>query len=254
VSLGNHREVVAERDRLLGENADFAKRVQHLEASNESLGAERVRLIEEIEDLRESQAALTESVADLERQEASLREVLSGREAEIALRTQGLESLRGGYQGLVADLESEVAAGQIEIERLREGLRLNVTDAILFDSGSARLKPAGQEVLGRVAVRLRELSHEVEVQGHTDNVPIQGALARRYPSNWELAAARATGVVRWLEEQGVDPARLTGVSFGANHPIAPNDSPEGRARNRRIEIRLLPASDEPTEPVPASTD
>jgi chemotaxis protein MotB len=74
----------------------------------------------------------------------------------------------------------------------------------------------------------------------------------RYPTNWELAAARATGVVRWLEKQGVNPTRLTGVSFGEHHPVAPNDTPEGRAQNRRIEVRLLPKHDPPPVAPPAA--
>jgi chemotaxis protein MotB len=80
----------------------------------------------------------------------------------------------------------------------------------------------------------------VLVQGHTDDVAIRGALAQRFPTNWELAAARAARVVRALEAGGVDPARLAAVSLGEHHPVVPNDTPEGRAENRRIEIRLIP--------------
>ncbi len=111
---------------------------------------------------------------------------------------------------------------------------------ILFATGSARLNSAGRSVISTVAARLDELTHRVEVQGHTDDVPIKGALALRYPTNWELAAARASEVVRLLERKGIRPGRMTAVSFGEHRPVVANDSPEHRAQNRRIEIRLLP--------------
>jgi chemotaxis protein MotB len=84
------------------------------------------------------------------------------------------------------------------------------------------------------------------VRGHTDSVPIRGGLASRYPSNWELAGARASHVVRYLAERGIDPRRLISLSRAEFEPIAPNDTPEGRQKNRRIEIAL-----EPTRPAPA---
>jgi chemotaxis protein MotB len=91
-------------------------------------------------------------------------------------------------------------------------------------------------VLRKLGRRLNELSHSIEVRGHTDDIPIAG----RYPSNWELAAARASSVSRLLVDVGVDPARLTVVSRAEYEPIASNDTIEGRAKNRRIEIRLEP--------------
>ena len=101
------------------------------------------------------------------------------------------------------------------------------------------------EVLEKVAGQLTQLNDFVEVRGHTDNRRIGGALARRFPSNWELAAARAARVVRLLEERGVPGDRLAVVSYGPNVPLVPNDSAENRALNRRIEIRLEPRKAEP---------
>jgi chemotaxis protein MotB len=92
-------------------------------------------------------------------------------------------------------------------------------------------------VLGKVAERIKSVPHRVEVGGHTDDVPIRTA---RFPSNWELASARATGVVRILAQQGVDATRLSAVSFAEFAPVADNETPQGRARNRRIEITLKP--------------
>ena len=245
VTRGSYLEATRERDQLATEKHRLEERVKLLEASNKALSSERIELINSVEDLRQSQIELEEGVRDLERRHAEASQALAEREAQLG----ELQQLTGTYEGLISDLESEVQAGQIEIERMRDGLRLNLSDEILFDSGSAALNPSGREVLSRVGARLTELPDRVEVQGHTDNVPIARG---PYPSNWELAAARATGVVRWLEQQGVDPTRLTGVSFGEYHPIAANDTPEGRARNRRIEVRLLPNPGAPPVAPPAA--
>jgi chemotaxis protein MotB len=236
VTRGTHRDVVSERDRLTEANQRLSERVRLLEASNVSLSSERIALLEELEDLRQEQASLDKRVRELRRTRSVLEASLRQREEQVA----ELERLHGTYEALVADLESEVSAGQIQIEQLREGLRLNLSDQILFPSGSAELSAGGRRVLRTVAAQLTELPHRVEVQGHTDDIPIRGGLAGRFPSNWELAGARAARVVRLLHEAGVDATRLTAVSFGAQHPVAGNDTPEGRARNRRIEIRLIP--------------
>jgi len=230
VSSGKYREVVGERDRL-------QERVEQLEVSSTSLDAERARLLDQMEDLRQKQEQLDRDVARLRKAEAELSQNLAAREAELQVRNQELGELRSTYHGLVSDLEAEVAAGQIEIEQLREGLRLNLSEDVLFPSGSAEMNPQGREVLGKVAERVKSVPHRVVVQGHTDDVPIATA---RFPSNWELAGARASRVVRLLAENGVDPTRLSAVSLSEYQPRAPNDTPEGRARNRRIEITLQP--------------
>lgn len=243
VTRGSYDEVVEDRDALKA-------RLVQLERSNASLSAERVRILDELEDLHQERERLATDVAKLERTRSELSKNLSRREQELAARQAELAGMRSTYDGLVSDLEAQVAAGEIEIEQLREGLRLNLSQEILFPPGSARLGAAGRSVLAKVAARLAKVGHSIEVQGHTDDVPISGALARRYPTNWELASARATEVVRLLAERGVGAERLTAVSFGEFRPVAPNDSPEGRARNRRIEIRLQP---EEAAPAPGAT-
>jgi chemotaxis protein MotB len=233
VGRGTHNEVVAERDSL-------SKRLGRAEATTESLDVERVKLLEQMEDLREKREVLERDVRRLGRAEAELSANLANREAELEERNQEIAKLRGTYDALVQDLEAEVAAGEIQIEQLREGLRLNVAQDILFASGSTQLNESGERVLRKVASQLVKLPHSVEVQGHTDNVPVRASA--RFPSNWELAAARAAQVVRLFASAGVDPTRLRAVSFGEFHPVAGNETPEGRLRNRRIEIRLEPAS------------
>jgi chemotaxis protein MotB len=240
VTRGTHQEVVDERERLRQEKAELEQQVKRLSASNESLGSERVRLIEEMEDLYQARATLEADVGKLVRTEAILSEALREREAELASSSQELRNLRGTYHGLVNDLQEEVAAGQIEIEQLREGLRLNLTQDVLFASGSVELNAAGIAVVKKVAARLKSVPNGVEVQGHTDSVPISAQASPRFPTNWELAASRASHVVRLLQQEGIEPGRLSAVSFGPYRPVASNDTREGRGKNRRIEIRLQP--------------
>jgi chemotaxis protein MotB len=249
VSPGRHGEVVDERDALAGENERLAQRVTLLEASNQSLSQERVDLISAVEDLRQEREELAAAVTSLQAAREELEESLRAREEALVVRREELASLRETYDGLVTDLQSEVASGRIQIEQLREGLRVNLSQEILFPLGSAELGAEGRRVLAAVAARLQDLANRVEVQGHTDDLAIHGRLARVYPSNWELGAARAASVVRLFEREGLASDRLVAVSFADTRPVAPNDTPEGRARNRRIEIRLAP-SEEP-DPAPA---
>ncbi len=238
VSGGTHRTVVDERDRLSEQNRKLSQDLRRARASNESLSSERVELFDQLEDLRGRREELERSIKTLGRE----REELAANLADAESEREKLADVETTYRSLVEDLESELAAGQIQIEQLTQGLRLNLAEEILFPSGSARLSQRGVSVIERVGDQLknRNQGYRVDVQGHTDNVPIRGELTRRYPSNWELAAARASSVVRVLEGRGVESGRLSAVSLGEFHPVASNKSPEGRAKNRRIEIRLIP--------------
>jgi len=118
---------------------------------------------------------------------------------------------------------------------------MDVVDKILFDSGEARIKEDGLKVLQRVVDILQTVKDKnILIEGHTDNVPIVGRLAQRYPTNWELSHARAINVTRYLQEKGIDPRILSATAYGEYQPIADNSTPEGRAKNRRIAIILLP--------------
>ena len=240
-------ELQEQQNKTVAERDDLASQVARLEVERASFEEQYLDAQESFEDERLTRTTLA---GDLLRVENKATRLDSDLEAErlahleaasaLALRETQIASMQGTYDELITDLESELSSGQIEIERLREGLRLNVSDDVLFASGSARLDQIGREVLIKVAVRLKDLDDFVEVRGHTDDRGIRGNLAKRFPSNWELAAARAASVVRLLEEHGVPGGRLAVVSLGPNDPLVANDSPENRARNRRIEIRLEP--------------
>jgi chemotaxis protein MotB len=133
-----------------------------------------------------------------------------------------------------ADLESK----DVTISKLQGKLTVNILDRVMFDSGEAVLKPAGQSVMLKIAALLAaHPTLKIHVIGHTDNVPIRG----KFASNWELSTARALAAVHFLTEKaGVDPRRVGAVGYGEYRPIADNSTVEGRARNRRIAITILP--------------
>jgi chemotaxis protein MotB len=245
VTRGTHDTVVGD---LEERNSKLESRVRDLERSNRSLSDERAELLDSMEDLRQEREDLSVDVAKLQKTKDLLSAHLREREEEV----HELSKLKSTYQGLVDELEQEVTAGQIQIEQLSEGVRVNLSQEILFRSGAVQLEPHGVEVLRKVAGQLSGTSHVIEVQGHTDDVPLSVNLAQRWGTNWELAGARAASVVRLLQEEQVHPDRLTAVSFGEFAPVSSNDSAEGRARNRRIEIRLKPVEDPAMIQVPAA--
>jgi len=169
-------------------------------------------------------------------------------------REKELSALKGTQDELVSGLKKEIESKQVQVERFRDQLRVDVVDELLFDSGEAELKPAGQAVLAKVGNILEKTEDRtIEVQGHTDNVPIVGALAKKYPTNWELSAARAVNVARFLQQNGVEPARLSAAAHSEYRPRSANDSDDGRRKNRRIEI-LLGSKVAPQASAPPATN
>ena len=147
------------------------------------------------------------------------------------IRAKKLENFR---EEILNEIDRMGIAGYVSIVDEKEKLVLRLASQILFDSGSATIKPEGRTVLGELGGSLSELDHHIEVQGHTDNRPINTA---QFPSNWELSNQRATNVVRFLQDQsGVMPNRLRSTGFGEYQPIGDNATDEGRQANRRIDI------------------
>jgi chemotaxis protein MotB len=132
---------------------------------------------------------------------------------------------------------AETGLNQVDIRRSQRGVVMTLADELLFSSGDARISVAAYPLLEKIAHLIKAVGVAVEIQGHTDDIPIQ---TPRYPSNWELSTARAVNVLRYLiEEQHADARRMTAVGFGEFHPLGPNDTDSQRARNRRVEIIFL---------------
>lgn len=125
----------------------------------------------------------------------------------------------------------------IEVSVQGESVRFRISSEILFESGQAQLSMRGLDALDRLIPALESNGHEIRVAGHTDDVPIR---TERFPSNWELSSARAGQVVRFLESQGIPPDRMVALGYAHTQPRSSNETPEGRARNRRVELVLNP--------------
>jgi chemotaxis protein MotB len=188
--------------------------------------------------LQSSKSELTQKVGQLTTENADLNQKL--RDAEQARQAE-LAKMQSEQDQLVNGLKNEIAAGQIQVQQLKGKLSVNMVDKILFPSGSAQLKSTGEQVLNKIADVLKQIhDKDIRIEGHTDNVPIGGVLQEKYPTNWELSTARATTVVRFLQDKaGIDPAHLVAAGYSEYHPTVPNDSDAGRAANRRIEIALV---------------
>ncbi|MCP4901917.1 MAG: OmpA family protein [bacterium] len=189
-------------------------------------------------------SSLLNRVADLEGLLEELDQTSGDLQTEVREKEERLAALRAEQDEMVDELQQEIADGQIQVEQLRGQLRVDMVNEILFDSGEAVLKPAGAEVLRKIGSVLKKTENrQIIVQGHTDNVAIVGKLAERYPTNWELSAARAINVVRFLQDEiGIDPARLAPTAFSEYQPRENNSSEAGRQKNRRIEILVAPRS------------
>jgi chemotaxis protein MotB len=126
---------------------------------------------------------------------------------------------------------------EVELSLTKEGLIMRLSDHAVFDVGEALISPSALPLFNKIGAILRRTSYAVRIEGHTDNLPIKTA---QYPSNWELSTARAVNVLRhFIETQDIPPQRLSAVGFGEYRPLASNDSPQQRAKNRRVEIIFL---------------
>ena len=230
-------------------NASLTEQIDRLSAERQKLTAERdslnTRLGALAEELALTTAEARRTIKELNDRNLELEGDKQMLEESVALvrktRDEAVRTVNKTYEGLLNEMKDEIEQGQIVITELKGKLTVDVVDKILFDSGQVEIKPEGLAVLKKVVDILIPVSDKIiRVEGHTDNVPIKGGLAKRYPTNWELSAARAITVTRYLENEGLDPALLSAAAFGEYQPVADNATPEGRAKNRRIAIVLLP--------------
>jgi chemotaxis protein MotB len=149
---------------------------------------------------------------------------------------QMMEEQMERWQAFADFLYEQDLSSEVDIQLLQDGVKITLSDSLTFDSGSSDLLPVAKVVLEQVAEVLGDRVLEIEVQGHTDNVPISNIL---YQSNWHLGAARSVSVVQYLQAQAeIDPSNFKASSFGEYRPVSENETANGRRRNRRVEIYL----------------
>ena len=222
---------VTEVERCQAELGQTQNQLGAAQAHVEQLRKEREERDDAIEQLRADAAKLATNLQATEREMEALR------------RAHALTEQRNElYRTLVARLRDAIGAGTLAVEVRKGKMLVKLGDAILFDPGQAILKLDGQRALRQVAQALKEIpDRDFLVAGHTDNRPIKSS---PYASNWDLSTARAVTVVRFLQGEGVDPRRLAAAGYSEFDASADTDSDAGRARNRRIEVVVMPRIDE----------
>lgn len=247
----NLQELQQKQADLSRENADLKAKVAELTGDLADICLVRDRLVESTKGLVGSLKStadeknqkileLMQRINELEKENTRMKDdivnIRKVKEEEVKKVSSTLEEM-------TERMKEQIAKGDLTIRELRGKLTVDMKASVLFDSGKADVKPEGVLVLNKMIDTFKSLKGKViRIEGHTDNKPISGHLALRYPTNWELSAARAINVTRFLEAQGVDPHILSAVAYGEFQPKpeANNATEEGRASNRRIEIILVP--------------
>jgi chemotaxis protein MotB len=179
-------------------------------------------------------------VKQLEDEKQQLAEEVTEKSAEKEGLQEKISDIRATYDDLVEELKGELSNGNVNVHTSGEDLTITLGDKVLFHSGQTELLPQGRDILGSVVKVLKFVNDRVvQVEGYTDNISIAGKLKSQYPSNWELSAARAAVVVRYLQQLGIRPENLMLAGFSEYHPLGSNATPKGRALNRRVEITLV---------------
>ncbi len=233
-------EILRSKSDTLSKNiVDLRDHVADLKTENKLLKVENTKLSQNIETLKVNVGSLQNHILALEKKNEALQDKANALECQ---RKEEILEMKGTYESLLENMESEIEKGKITITQLKGKLKVNMLDEILFDSGKTTIKPQGVELLDRVGkILLNVEERAISIEGHTDNVPIGPELGKKYPTNWDLSAARATTVARYLQEKiGINPGVLSATGYGEYQPIASNETKEGKARNRRIEIVLIP--------------
>ncbi|HCF58567.1 MAG TPA: endoflagellar motor protein [Myxococcales bacterium] len=199
-----------------------------------NLQAELERAIKTREALEAEKSAM---LSDTSRLQASIEEMKSAL-ADLARRKAEADARIAEFKSLLGRFKSLIDAGKLRVKMADGRMVVELASDVLFASGSANLSKDGRASIAEVAQLLAEIpDRKFQIEGHTDNVPISTA---QYPSNWELASARAVTVLKTMVDAGMPIERISAASYGDSKPALPNDTSEGRAANRRIEIVVVP--------------
>jgi chemotaxis protein MotB len=183
--------------------------------------------------LEKEHKRLADELAAAQRQNGALAGRVTDLEGQL---TQSKGSLAKAQKDLLSALQPEISKGTVSVNQSGDALTINLASSLLFDSGQDQLKAGGTDALKRVGGVLKDFpDKQVHVAGYTDNVAIAGALQKKFPSNKELSTARAYSAARALRDGGVD-NNLSAAGHGDSNPIASNNTEEGRAQNRRVEV------------------
>ena len=166
-------------------------------------------------------------------------ESLSAELERLKMTKEELSTLKDAYAALEKSLSKEISEQKVSLGIEEKGLVITFVDSVLFDSGKVKLRSAASKILDKVVkvCRRQVADREIGIEGHTDNQPIKYS---GWKSNWELSTARATSVLHYLVKKDISPERLSATGFGEFRPVTTNKTAEGRQKNRRVEIVILP--------------
>jgi len=215
--------------------AEYDAKAQEAEAAKQQVSQLQQQLAGDEQQIAQLKSSLgiAQSQAMTDDQRAQLEEAKRAVQ-EAQERGKLLDDLNTKFKHLID-------AGHLKVTTRHGRVVLQLKNDVLFDTGDADLKPDGKKAVAEVAATLRTVgAKRFQVAGHTDAAPITSATKAKFPTNWELSAARAISVVKLLTSEGVDPTILSAAGYGPYDPVASNATPDGAAKNRRIEITLVP--------------
>jgi chemotaxis protein MotB len=228
---------------------DTQQQLKHEKIRSENLVRSNAKLLEELSNLQDRYVYSTkisqqlyDSIESLSVELKKKTVQLEKKSSVIALQDQVIKLLDDTKKSIESSLKTQIAAQGVEIVDMADKLKVVMIDQILYDSGSYEINEDGKKLLLILADSFREnRNHHLVVAGHTDNVPLKKELRKKFASNWELSAARAAAVARFLlGEGGLEPEKISISAYSYYQPIASNSTEEGRRQNRRIEIILQP--------------
>ena len=240
--LSSFEEELNNLEKQLGEEK---KAKAAMEAELSYRDAATTELKEKLKSARSRILSLEDEITRDKSKIERLQLQLSNIKGEKDIAEIKIDQLKTTYEKLVSDLKKQIENQEVTIKTFEEKISVTFVDRILFEFGKAKISPKGRKILGKIGNTLKNVQgKQIRVVGHTDDVPISPVYHYKFPSNWELSAARAASVVNYLQnEQGLDPVNLEAMGRSFYEPIASNETSEGRAQNRRVNIMIVPKGD-----------
>ncbi len=253
IQQGNHVksmqtiELIKLQQERVHQDTTLQTQEQKLLALQEKLSIDHLALEKQMDELKTALLGKGQEVSGLKnrlkvasKKTRTLETRLAETETSTIKKIHDAQEITEARENLIRELQKEIDAGHVKISQMNDQLSVQIIDKILFSTGSDRVNPEGKILLKKLSHSLKKIQKTIRIEGHTDNVPIRGLLAGKYPTNWELSTGRATQVVRYLLSQGVNPKHLLAVGMGQHTPLASNETSQGRQENRRIEVVISP--------------
>ena len=242
-SIAKLENTIKMKDQRLSQ---FKEKIQTLEQDLEEERRSKDAILKDLQErLQSSQSHiryLEEEVAKGHNEIQELQSQLIDLTGQKVLSETKKGQLKSTYEALIADLKREIERQEVTIKEFKDKISVTLVDRILFEFGKATITSEGEKILEKVGEILKNIQgKQIRIVGHTDNIPIMSKYRYKFPTNWELSAARSSAVIRYFQKNiRLDPKNLEAVGRSFYEPIASNETSQGRAQNRRVEIIISP--------------